>query len=624
MWLGQAIANWTGLTTEGQRVTAPFLTDADWDTVPPGQTKKVEFITSQDPWWADDDTDIEYVYAEELFGVSHTLLTPIEIRQAWADHINRFIWVSNAQARALMARGVTPPATGLFTPNSASLHIDAQLTTEVFGALAPGMPEVALELADLPIRTTASGHAAHAAQFFVALYALAPLLDTSMTGRDQVVWLVENARRHIPDTSKSADIIDFVLADYLANPDVNDWERTRDLVYQRYQVNAWANGFLYRAWFESSVNLAGGVIALLYGETDYRRTVQIGTLSGWDSDNGTATMGGLLGLIHGTQHIRDQFPGVTLSDRFWILRTRDNLTDYLPADPSAEDTFEMLSQRMLQVVDRVVLERGGLVDVAGARYALPPVPPGDPLDRSPTDRLTASSANNSVRAAGGVVTATTSVSGSPPCCAGADQIHRVADGLEHDFRGFDLRTFTIPYFSNQNAGLAPGATVALSVVYDRPVDVVTVRFIEGDCLDGSSGVSGGWFESLAVELRVGGVWVPAPATPGEAPEPLVPFQIIDLRLDTPTQATGVRVSGPAGGSGVFVTAIELDALAPLPDLPALSTDLTGDGVTGVEDLYLWHAQPIDFDGNADASDPDRRYLQTIVRWPEPTDTPPTP
>jgi len=620
MWLAEAIANWTGLRTEGARIDAPFLTDADWGTTPPGFGQPIDFVTTQDPWWADDDTDIEYVYAEELVASSLTTLTPAQIRQAWIDHINRYIWVSNAVARNLMNRGVTPPSTGLFVANTASLHIDAQLTTEIFGALAPGMPERALEMADLPIRTTASGHAAHAAQFFVALYALAPLVDTSMSGRDQALWLINRARAHIPGSSKTADVIDFVLSDYLANPDVNDWERTRDLVHQRYQANAGANGFLYRAWFESSVNLATGVIALLYGEMDLKRTIQIGTLSGWDSDNGTATMGGLIGLVQGIEAIRAQFPDVTLSDRFWILRTRDNLTDYLPADPSAEDTFQMLAQRMLGVVDRVFLDSGGLVDTVTQRYALPTVAPGDPLDRSPTHRLQQRSANNRVRADGGTVIASCSVAVNPPCCAATPLVSFIADGFEHDFRGHDALFFGIPYFSTQGAGLAPGALITLSVTYDRPVEIEAVRLVEGDAL-----ATGGWFNSVSVEVLVGASWVPAPASPSEPLDPLVPYQSIDFALLIPTQATGIRLTGPAGGPGAFVTVAELDALAPDPcPPPGPTTDLTGDGQTGIEDLYAWHLTPVDFDASGDAGDPDRRYLQTIVRWPEPTDTPPTP
>src|SRR5690606_33184244 len=159
----------------------------------------------------------------------------------------------------------------------------------------PGMPAYALELADLPIRTTASGYSAHAAQFHVALYSLAAVVDRSLLPQQQILWLVDTARRLIPATSRTAAVIDLVLADYLDNDDGDDWERTRDRVAQVFQTDDEANGYRYLEWYESSVNLAGGLIALLYGEGDLARTIQIGTLSGWDSDNGTATMGGLLG-----------------------------------------------------------------------------------------------------------------------------------------------------------------------------------------------------------------------------------------------------------------------------------------------------------------------------------------
>jgi hypothetical protein len=138
------------------------------------------------------------------------------------------------------------------------------------------MPAQALVMADLPIRTTAGSYAAHAAQFYVVMYSLATQVDPTLSLREQNIWLVEEARRYIPDTSKTADIIDFVLADYLANPDKDNWELTRDRVYDRYDDNAREYGFVFRSWTESSVNLAAGVMAFLYGEGDFRRTVQLG------------------------------------------------------------------------------------------------------------------------------------------------------------------------------------------------------------------------------------------------------------------------------------------------------------------------------------------------------------
>ena len=294
MWLGEAIANWTGLTTEGVRQDAPFYTDADW-TLDQNLSWKMDDVIDfvlQDPWLADDDTDIEYVYLHLMDQQHNPLLSGDQIAAGWQAHINDWIWVSNQQARNLMQLGALPPTTSMGALNPDYLAIDAQLTTELFGALAPSMPEMALQLANLPILTTAGGYAAHAAQFYVLLYALSSQVDQTLPRSEQVIGLVSGARLYIPDTSKSADIVDFVLADFLSNPDGDDWERTRDRVYERYHQHAADYGFVYRDWTESSVNFASGLIALLYGEGDFRRTVQIGTLTGWDSDNGTATMGG--------------------------------------------------------------------------------------------------------------------------------------------------------------------------------------------------------------------------------------------------------------------------------------------------------------------------------------------
>ncbi|MFN2128198.1 MAG: ADP-ribosylglycohydrolase family protein, partial [Anaerolineales bacterium] len=146
------------------------------------------------------------------------------------------------------------------------------------------MPDKALEMANLPILTTTNSHTAHASQFHVLLYSLAAIVDTQLSGKDQALWLINEAEKYIPESSKVVDIVDFVRTDYLANNDVNNWESTRDKVYTRYQMNAEYNGFYFAGWAESSINFAVTIMALLYGEMDYRRTIQISTSAGWDAD----------------------------------------------------------------------------------------------------------------------------------------------------------------------------------------------------------------------------------------------------------------------------------------------------------------------------------------------------
>jgi hypothetical protein len=322
---------------------------------------------------------------------------------------------------------------------------------------------------------------------------------------------------------------------------VNDWERTRDRVYERYQNNAGDYGFIYRGWTESSVNFATGLIALLYGEGDFRRTVQIGTLSGWDSDNGTATMGGLLGLMVGYEALVEQFPDVTLSDRYNIHRTRDTLPDYLPDDPRAEDTFTMMAERMLPLVETAILESGGNVD--GDAWILPPQSDDPPLDLNPLFQLYCRSANNQVRLAGGTVEV--GVSGE----AAASRMRGIADGLEHDFSGREPGRRVPPLYRR----LTTDGPVAVSVVYDRGVEVHTIRLLAGNLAD----------SVFPVELLIDGDWLPVPDETTFPPTLTheMAFQIIDVILPGTVIASGIRVTLEAAGPFPELGVIELDAFS---------------------------------------------------------------
>ena len=522
MWLGKSIANWTGLTTEGVRIEPPFYTDADWGLDQNFDWKinnTIDFVL-QDPWLSDDDTDIEYVYLDLLNQHSTTTLTAQQIADGWKAHINDYIWVSDAQARNLMEWGALPPMTSMGSLNDDFLEIDAQLTTEIFGALAPGMPGKALAMADLPIRTTAFGYAAHAAQFYVVAYSLATEIDPTLSKPEQIIWLVEAARKYIPDTSKSADIIDFVLDAYLANPDPANWEAAREAIYERYQGDARQNGFVYRDWNESAVNLAAGVLALLYGEGEFRRTIQIGTLSGWDSDNGTATMGGLLGLMYGYDNLIAQFPDILLSDRYDSHRTRPTMPDYLPDDAEAEDTFSLMAERMLPITERAIKEAGGSVDEGV--WTLPALRTSNYLQVNPLVQLTQRSANVQVPLAGGTVDVEISgeVTGSRAAL--------IADGAEDNYGGQELRR--PPGFYHKNMR---GDTVTLTVTYSQDVAVSVIRLMEG---------STNAFSQIDAEILVEGEWLPVPegSQLSQQPDPAIPYQLIDITLPQPMTAQGIR------------------------------------------------------------------------------------
>ena len=376
-WLGQCIANWTGIVTEmdkigGEGDQGVFYTRENWggEDQPnawgrrSGLSSTIDWIrrAPNEIWGADDDTDIEYMYQYLLSKNETTRLTGEQIRAGWLAHIfdentrENFLWVSNQRAHDLMLDGMVPPATSDPANNEFYEMIDAQLTTEIFGLFAPGRPDVALEMAKLPIGTTASGEAALASEFYVVMHALAITADPTSSKKSQIQSMAAVARSHLPDESTTAKMYDFVKGRYEAGV---PWEQARDEVYRRYQVdqldgydmtsrNVFCNGC-----FASGINFAASVVSLLYGEGDYQETVKIAVLAGWDSDNPAATWGGLLGFMAGKKGIEDAF-GQEFSDRYNIHRTRTGF----PV-PNGVDNFDDMAATGLAIVDRVVADEIG-------------------------------------------------------------------------------------------------------------------------------------------------------------------------------------------------------------------------------------------------------------------------
>ena len=390
-WLGQCIANWTGLVTEMDKIgniggirTGPFYTREDWgkpdqpsiwgEGVPSALSENIDFVLvgKDSIWGADDDTDIEYMYQHLLHENETSILSPEQIRDGWLRHIREeeenYLWVSNQTAFDLMREGILPPETGKPENNPNHMMIDAQLTTEIFGLFAPTRPDVALKMAWLPIRTTASGDAAWISEFYVTMHALAAAADPGETLANQLKWMAEVSRGRLPEESYASKMYDFVKVKYESGI---PWEAARDSIYQRYQVeqrdgydlsskNLYCNGC-----FASGINFAASLVSLFYGEGDLKETIKIGVLTGWDSDNPTATWGGLLGFMVGRQGVEEAF-GTDLSDRFNIHRTRQNFPN------EGVDDFGHMAETGLSVIDRVVEEElGGSVDPEKDEWHIP-------------------------------------------------------------------------------------------------------------------------------------------------------------------------------------------------------------------------------------------------------------
>ncbi len=400
-WLGQCIANWTGLVTEMDKIgnigdikTGDFYTREDWgkpdqpaiwdldEGIPSDLSANIDFVIrgEDEVWGADDDTDIEYMYQHLLYTHKTSVLSGEQIKDGWLKHVKHeeenFLWVANQKALDMMLDGFVPPATSDPKITSDSIYnnyyemIDAQLTTEIFGFFAPSRPDIALKMANLPIRTTARKNAEWISEFYVIMYSLASYVDESLSKKEQIRWMANEARKRLPNDSYVAKMFDFIKGRYDKNI---PWEKTRDEIYTRYQVNQ-EDGYditskdIYcNGCFAGGINFASSMVSLLYGEGDLIETIKIGVLAGWDSDNPTATWGGLLGFMYGKKGIETAFDR-SFSEKFNIHRTRQNFPN------NGMDDFNNMAKIGVFVVDRVVQElMGGGVDLKKGVWYIPTI-----------------------------------------------------------------------------------------------------------------------------------------------------------------------------------------------------------------------------------------------------------
>ena len=328
-WQATMVANHTGLVHEGEYLDEP------------GPADSIELVLL-DEWSTDDDTSVEWVdlHILETHGLDPTYT---QIRDEWVDHLNHDIWVSTLRARELMDEGIIPPETGSAALNPDGVwSIDAQLQTELFGMIAPGLPEQAADQAGYFARVTNSGLAVEASSFYAAMYAMAFF-------EADVPTLINAAQTHFPPDAPINQIVNNVEQWHQQHP--NDWRATRRLIRDAYDDDP--------MWWAAKVNFASTIMSLLYGKGNLIDTMTIASLAGWDADNNATTASGLLGLIDGFEALPE--PVRTATGLYHNVDVTGDLPEYEMVSDFAARTQKLAEARIRQA--------GGVIE--GELYLIP-------------------------------------------------------------------------------------------------------------------------------------------------------------------------------------------------------------------------------------------------------------
>ena len=339
-WLAQIIGNIYGLPHENAYIDEPGPEDFPYGYRggPKGYMKEV------DGAFSDDDTDIEYMY---LLTMDEKGPEPSygDLTQRWLHHVRSRVWLANRAAVSAMHYGYTPPVTGFKDINPHWFQIDPQLVNEVWAVTSPGMVKYAAGKSAWAARITNDDWGIEPTIHYGAMYAAAFF-------ESDIPTLIDIGTAALPAGSRFGGTVEKMKFLHHKYPD--NWQAARSEMSDEFYHNESPDT---KTIWNANLNGAAGILALLYGKGDFRKTLDLACAMGFDADNQAATMSGLLGVILGTDDLPDDllrpFPDLEWDEPFNDRYI--NVSRYDMPDASIKD----MAGRMAAHAEEIILLHGG-------------------------------------------------------------------------------------------------------------------------------------------------------------------------------------------------------------------------------------------------------------------------
>jgi hypothetical protein len=289
-WIGQMVGvGWGGPTEfryKGEIIPA--------DKMPEWKPELVNQFRQDDIY-----VEMTFMRSLDLYGLD------VPIRQAGIDFANSGypLWHANRAGRDNLRSGLAPPDSGHPEFNKHADDIDYQIEADYSGLIAPGLPNLVIELGEKFGRLMNYGDGLYGGQFVGGMYAEAFF-------EDDPVKIVQAGLKCIPADSQYAECIRDTLAWYQADPD--DWQATWKRINDRYHLDPAYRRFSCSGEqgtfnIDAKINGAYIVMGLLYGQGDLDQTIIISTRCGQDSDCNPSNAGGVLFTTVGYANLPDRF-----------------------------------------------------------------------------------------------------------------------------------------------------------------------------------------------------------------------------------------------------------------------------------------------------------------------------
>ncbi|MFZ9034118.1 MAG: ADP-ribosylglycohydrolase family protein [Anaerohalosphaeraceae bacterium] len=178
------------------------------DEVPAWKPERVNQFNQDDIY-----VEMTFLRTLELYGFE------VSYEQAGIDFANSGyqLWHANKFGRDNLRKGIAPPDSGHPKFTKHSDDIDYQIEADYAGLIAPGMPNVAIELGEKFGRMMNYGDGLYAGQFVSGMYAAA-FFETDIEA------IIDAGLACIPPESQYAQMVNDVIGWYKENP--GDWVKS--------------------------------------------------------------------------------------------------------------------------------------------------------------------------------------------------------------------------------------------------------------------------------------------------------------------------------------------------------------------------------------------------------------
>jgi ADP-ribosylglycohydrolase len=190
--------------------------------------------------------------------------------------------------------GIPAPRSGSIGQNGAAIaeQIGGQIFIDSWGWVNPGNPARAAEMSARAAGVAHDGNGLHGARWVAA--AIARAFDAR-----SVDEIVAAAMATIPEDSEYARVARAVIESHTRNP--ADWRTCLEMLVADFGYDR------YPGVCHIIPNAGVLIMAVLYGEGDLPRTVEIATMAGWDTDCNAGNAGAIIGTFQGVQPGWDKY-----------------------------------------------------------------------------------------------------------------------------------------------------------------------------------------------------------------------------------------------------------------------------------------------------------------------------